>query len=252
MGADGAATLGSMEEPTIRQPTPKLCIIKKSLILGVSGPIGLAQRFAGRIEKLWAEDRSLTGQKPWQAMTTIRGALWEILGPELQVADVAKRALGQGAIRSAYSTSLLAVPVAKKTCLFQFDQQGAPEEATENIPFVSIGSAQKIADPFLAFLRDVFWSEKLPGVGDGVFATVWTLLHAVRTNPGGVAEPIEVGVLRCKDQTFEATILSDEEMDEHRQAVRKAEKHLQTFPASLQEQPEEEPADTPPPEPEKC
>lgn len=50
LGADGAATLGVMGQSTVRQATKKLDILKESVVVGVSGPVGLAQRIRGEIE----------------------------------------------------------------------------------------------------------------------------------------------------------------------------------------------------------
>jgi len=44
VGADSAATLGSFGEQTVKEIATKLYIVKDSLILGLSGPVGLAQR----------------------------------------------------------------------------------------------------------------------------------------------------------------------------------------------------------------
>lgn len=51
--------------------------------------------------------------------------------------------------------AVLALPLMREPCLFQFDQQGAPEEAEDDLPFVSIASGQAIAEPFFTFIRRV-------------------------------------------------------------------------------------------------
>lgn len=45
MGSDGAATLRTMGQSTIIQPTKKLEIISNSIVLGVSGPIGVEDNY---------------------------------------------------------------------------------------------------------------------------------------------------------------------------------------------------------------
>ncbi len=52
LGADGAATLGVMGHQTARQTTKKLTILSESVVVGVSGPVGLAQRVAGEVQLL--------------------------------------------------------------------------------------------------------------------------------------------------------------------------------------------------------
>ena len=48
---------------------------------------------------------------------------------------------------------LVALPIKHETCLFQFAEAGAPEEATRELPFVALGSGQPIADPLPRDLR---------------------------------------------------------------------------------------------------
>lgn len=228
VGADGAATFGTMGQHTIRQSARKLSIISHQIILGVSGPIGLSQRIHWRIEDLYSAG-SLTGKKSTEGMTIIRGAIWPDISGELQAAAVAQQVIGQHAWPSALSSSILALPLDKKFALFQFDQQGGPEEATEDLPFISIGSAQATADPFLAFIRKVFWPTSLPNLEMGIFSTLWTLQHAIETNPGGVADPKQIMVLEKDNKDFKAREMESAELEEHFEAINAAESTLKDF-----------------------
>ena len=121
------------------------------------------------------------------------------------------------------------MPIDKKFALFQFDQQGAPEEATEDLPFISIGSAQATADPFLAFIHKIFWPTLLPTLEMGIFSTVWTLQHAIDTNPGGVADPKQIMILEKQGKDFNARELEVAELAEHLEAITAAESVLRDF-----------------------
>jgi len=243
MGADGAATLGAMGQCTIRQAKKKLDIIKEKVIVGTSGPVGLGQRIRGEIEILW-EKKEFSGskiRKPFDAMTVIRNKMWEHVGPELNAAGIARPALGDIASLDVLCFTLVALPVLGKPCLFQFDQQCAPEEATDDLPFVAIGSGRLIADPFLAFLRRIFWSNNQPTVADGIFATYWTLDHAIRTHPGGVADPKQIVILERKDTDWEARELLDDQLSEHAEAITEAENSLAGFREALRRRGEVKP-----------
>lgn len=236
IGADGAATYGTLGQKTILQPTKKLTLIGNRIIVGVSGAVGLAQRICGVIEEL-ADDQTFSSQnsssprKPYVAMTTVREKLHPHLIQELQISAQAAPAVGQQiAFSSAIALTLLAVPVQGVPCLFQFDQQGAPEAASDDLPFMSIGSGQAIADPFLAFLRRIFWPPGIvPNLGDGIFATLWTLQHAIETNPGGVAKPIQIAVLKNNKAKF----LEETEYAEHYQNIEAAEGALKNYRTSF-------------------
>ena len=226
LGADGAATLGNVSSSTIRQPVKKLNIVGSSAAVGVSGYVGLGQRIIAEIEDLW-QSKELRSKNSSEAMSLLRKRLWEHIGVELQVAGVAQQALGRSALDSAIAHTVVALPCKGKVCLFQFDPQGAPEEATEDLPFIAVGSGQAIADPFLAFLRHIFWSNRLPSLSEGVFATLWTLQHAIQTSPGGVSEPIQIVVVkRGKKSEIEARELGSEELEDHSVAIAHLEDNL--------------------------
>jgi 20S proteasome alpha/beta subunit len=241
MGADGAATFEALGQHTIRQETTKLDILENRVIVGVSGPIGLGQRIKAEIQSLWTDSKlGLGTQKPTEAMKIIREALWQKhIGPELKVAQEAAGAIGQPlALQSALVHTVVCVPLKGIPRLFQFNQQGAPEEATDTLPFVAIGSGQFIADPFLAFLRRIFWRDCLPTVNDGIFTTLWALDHAIQTNPGGVSDPKQVMILEKTqnfsqanptNQMWKARQLQEAEFQEHMVAIKAHEDNIADF-----------------------
>jgi 20S proteasome alpha/beta subunit len=228
LGADGAATLGTMGQNTIRQNVRKLTILSHKIIVGVSGPVGLGQRINGRMGDLYSEGK-LTGTKPVDGMRIIREAIWPDIYGELQAASTAKNLIGPVATLSALCHTVIALPLDKKFALFQFDQQGAPEEATADLPFISIGSGQSTADPFLAFIRKIFWPDSLPNLETGIFSALWTLSHAIEINPGGVAEPIQIMVLERDSKDFKARELAEVDLQEHYEAINGAESALRDF-----------------------
>lgn len=228
MGAGGAATLGVMCQRTILQPMKKLSTIDNKIIFGSSGYVGLSQRFKGEIENLWQE-RKLSDKKPYEAMVKIKEVIWQHAQMELNTANIARQTLGNSTISSAICLTMIALPISRSPCLFQFDQQCSPEEATNDLPFISIGSGQPVADPFLAFLRRVFWKDQAPSIADGIFATLWTLRHTIEINPGGVAEPVQIVVLENKNGDFQTRELLNTELEEHYEAIAAAENSLLNF-----------------------
>ena len=138
--------------------------------------------------------------------------------------------------------SLVALPVNHKPCLMQFDFNGAPELATSHLPFVALGSGQPIADPFLAFLRRLFWPDHEPTVAEGRFAAVWTIDHVRRTNPGGVGGDIQLAILEpVAGKPAIVAVATPDDVQEHLQKVELAESALK---AHVRGAPS---ADTPPP-----
>jgi len=199
----------------------------------------LSQRIGGTINKLW-DDRRLRGAS-FEVMQAIRDGIGPMLRQEMVYATDTAKLIGHPAASSAaISLTVLAIPIQGTLRLYQFGCTGEPEEATANIPFIAIGSGQNLADPFLAFLREIFWKQSQPNTSEGIFATVWSLLHAIRRNTGGVAEPIQL--LTIKQEAGRAVIkeFDDAELQETRQGVTEAETYLSQF---------SRPQPTPPPTP---
>lgn len=248
LAADSAATLGAFGDSTIVQNSAsKLTVLAGRLIVGTSGHLGLGQRIASVVESLW-NNKEFSGVTSVDAMVKLGVAFRQHLFMEAAAAREYAPLVGPGvAARSALSQTLVAMPVSRRLSLFQFDHQGAPEEATEHLPFVSIGNGQRIADPFLAFMRRIFWPPGLPGVREGVFAGVWTLQHAIETHPGGVGGTVCVAVIEAgKQGEWTARHLEDLEVAEHLQAIAVAEGTLRDFRTSLAPGPASMGAPTPP------
>jgi 20S proteasome alpha/beta subunit len=249
LGADGAATYAVMGQSTIRQVIKKkLRLLGTQGIVGVSGPVGIGQRFAGELETIRNQGvpisnsnppkrQTLDKFKPHEAMGVLRQVLWQIIGAEMDIARHMTQTIGNPSpIHSCLSQSLVCLMIGNEPCLIQFDQQGAPELATEDLPFVAIGSGQLIADPFLAFLRRIYWPNRLPDVDEGVFTTIWALHHAIETHPGGVGPPIQIVTFRQEaDKAWRAKEMPEQIWQEHLQFIKSIEGELASVPRKLQE-----------------
>jgi 20S proteasome alpha/beta subunit len=226
MGADGAATFGVMGQQTIRQTTKKLEILEGAIILGTSGFVGLGQRVRDDVQRIWNENK-LAGKNPTEAMRIIREAMLGDIQSELQMASLSRNVVGPNvAAETALCATMMTIPVKKEPCLFHFNHQCSVECVTNTLPFVALGSGQTIADPFLAFIRRIFWPDCLPPLADGIFAALWTLKHAIDTAPGGISGPMQVAILEKNSKAYE---LPKEDEQEHLEAIENAEKHLAAF-----------------------
>jgi 20S proteasome alpha/beta subunit len=230
MGADGAATLSTIiGQGTVQQPVKKIQKLADKMMIGVSGSVGLAQRISGVLGQHQTISK-LSSAKSFQAMQILRQELAPVLVPELKYAKDAMPVLGNAGVQFAVTQTLLAASIEGRVRLYSFGCTGEPEEMTEALPFVAIGSGQNLGDPFLAFLRSVFWKDTPPSIADGVFATYWSLSHAIRRNTGGVADPKQIMTAqRNKDGQVSIRELEPEELEETDQAVKSAELHLSKF-----------------------
>jgi 20S proteasome alpha/beta subunit len=245
LGADGAATLGtSLGVRTVRQSVKKLTKIGECVAIGTSGPVGLGQRFGAALQKLW-DDKKLSGKSPNEVMTILQKEFWQFAELEFRAVQVTGPILGQAALESAISCTIVVMPIAREARLIQFNHQCSPELASHDLPFVAIGSGQPLGDMFLAFLRRIFWKDHRPKVTEGVLATVWALTQAIKTNTGGVSDPIQVMTLEKVNGDWKVEELAEDDLSEHYQAIKDAERTLTDYRTYLNP---EKPG-TPPPEP---
>jgi len=232
IGADSGATLGSTVTGlhTVMQAVTKLAVVGEKAIVGVSGPVGLGQLYVDAVDRIHNDFRNLDAPT---ICRKLRDEFRKDAEIALQMAAMAIRVLGPQAQAGAVTTTLVALAARSGPYLIQFDCECCPEMATDDLPFVSIGSGQLIADPFLAFLKRIFWKERLPSVSEGTFAVVWTLEHAINTAPGGIAGPITLGALTMEGTQAKARLLTEKELREHRQFVGQAENHVRKFREEL-------------------
>lgn len=238
MAADSAATMGSVAGQTAQLRTAKkLTICQGKIVVGISGFLGLGQRLVAAIDQGHKENK-FKGRKE-TAVGAMRDALVKIAEPEWRMSGLVSQAQNhRGANSYATAPMLLALPIEKELVLVQFTETCAPEIATDELPFVALGSGQPLADPFLAYIRRVLWPKSaLPSVADGVFSAMWTLTHTIETNPGGVAGPIQIVVLRNANGAPVATELLDSDLAEHREALDDLDRRIAEWRAGFTNKP---------------
>lgn len=114
--------------------------------------------------------------------------------------------------------------------------------------YVALGSGKQMADPFLRFLTDIF-CPKQPSVREAVFMATWTIDHVIRTNPGGVAGPIRIGVIENGGSGLVARELNPTEVGEQEQAITSAAQALRDWRDLISGQANPNPAAQPPTRP---
>ena len=208
IGADGSVTLSHGNTRTIEQPTKrKMEIVEQKVIVASSGQLGLGQRFHDIVKQF--EKR-----KGFQNKTALA------VGKDLSRAGIED--FQSTALRNYEINSLIAYAVYGKPALCELaGSTGFQPELKEvnNQWFTSTGSGQPIVDPFLGFLRSVFWKTGAPSLREGIFMALWALRHACEVNPGGINEPISISVLEKTGRDYRARYLSEDELQETREHV---------------------------------
>ncbi len=222
LGADSAQTTAGW----LQQSAKKLEIIDGRLIIGSAGHTTVAHQFR------WAIENAITsGSLLTTSLMEATNSLADAMRPVIQRnwADWAflRQHSGQaGTMPDPFTDSLVTLPVGNEAKLLVFDAAPSAFEITHDMTFGSLGSGNIAANPFLGFLRRIWWANRRPDVAEGVLATVWALSHSIEVCAGGVADPKQVITLTRTDETWLARECAQSELDEHHQVIQELEHKL--------------------------
>ena len=198
VAADSASTfVGGSGEHTITHPVRKIDIVAGKVIVAGTGAVGLGQRFHAVVHDLYEKKQLKGGHLDWvKKMAT--GT----------IADFSETHVRQGQFGA-----LVAFANKRSGHLCEFaiaDFQ--PEMKEDKCWYVSMGSGQSLADPYLALMRLTFWRDGPPNLQGGTFAAAWVMRHAIEVAPGLIALPISIAVLSGDG---DARLLEEDELEEH-------------------------------------
>jgi hypothetical protein len=113
VGADSAATLGSGGQTTVKESCSKLEVIKNALVLGVSGPVSLAQKYEQAFQSIPDPDfAALCGRPCADAVSTLSGVLWSHAAPAYQRAGHVTQMTGNRAyLQDAEHSTVMALRI---------------------------------------------------------------------------------------------------------------------------------------------
>lgn len=218
IGADSSATFAAGQMRTIEQPTQKIHIIDGQMIVAATGSVGLSQRLVEIIKQLRSNGK-LKGEPVEIGKAISAAALIDFGSTMPHLASILmNRQLQFGALVASIHKS--------KPYLIEFDPCTFQSEFKDDrIWYVSMGSGQQIADPFLGLMRRVFFRGGLPDLPTGTFVVSWALEHTCDVNPGGIKEPFHIAILK----EGKAAVLAQEDLQEHKEMVKLAYRHLSSF-----------------------
>jgi 20S proteasome alpha/beta subunit len=216
IGSDSCATFVAGQMRTIEQRTvKKVRNIGTDVIIAGTGHVGLGQRFLDVVTK----DR-INGQYPRNNAIDVCREISKKTTTDFSSTQADRNQFG--ALMAFWSKE------GPSLCEFQA-RDFQPELKNDEIWYVSMGSGQPITDPFLGFLRRVFWKDKRPRVKEAIFAVTWALEHTIDLNPGGINGPSQIGVLENKV----ARLLTPDEITAHVANTVGAQDYLAGYPNQL-------------------
>jgi 20S proteasome alpha/beta subunit len=245
VAADRQATHGAMGQQTVGQSVTKVQIIRGEALYATSGHKGLGQQLCAVVERKQPEFKN---QGYASNITKVQEGLRPIVDAGFQTAKHAAGVIGNtSAAGDCICGSLLAASFKDGLKLVEITPQLAVEFMTDDMPFISMGSGKPSADPFLGFLRKVYWPTKLPTIQEGALAAYWTIQHAIDMKVSGVGFSVDVFVLEPKDRAFVARKLDEAEVTEHVEFMKASEEALRGVRDAMTASPAPQtPAETPP------
>lgn len=211
VGADSAATSAAGNISLLKLASEKITIVGGRVIVAGTGQIGLAQRFADLV-------RQAHDNKAFQNSAIDVAKALAAMGCN----DFAST----GANRGSYG-ALVGAPIEDQGQLIEFAVSDfQPELKNGKIHFVSMGSGQMLAEPFMSFVDRTFWKSKTPNVKTALFGVHWALSHTIRCAPGGVGEPICLATLTKEKGGWRAEIVSDEVLQEQAEHMAEIERRI--------------------------
>ncbi len=226
IGCDSARTIDGIVE----QPAEKLKIIGKSIIVAGTGDVGYINRHLNTISDMW--ENELFEPKENETQFDIANRISYLTLSEFYKSNFyVNTNQSQTIINNFNVGSLIAFPYLDKFYLCQIQSQTIqPLIYDSNYWYCSMGSGCLITDPFLGFIREVFWNEnKLPTLIEGIFCVYWALSMAIKINTGGVNGPIHVATLTKSSNGFMAKELSEDELREHHFNIEEAKNALRDW-----------------------
>jgi hypothetical protein len=119
-----------------------------------------------------------------------------------KTAAAAAQILGQAAQADCICGGVLATGFRDGPKVIEITPQIAVEFLTPELSFLSMGSGKATADPFLGFLKNVFWPGRLPTVREGALAAYWTIKLATDLRVTGVGMGIDIFTLEKSDEIW--------------------------------------------------
>ena len=201
IGSDSIATSSAGVVPVMQiESNAKIRVFNNSLIAAATGSVGVTQRLHGHIE------------------AALKGSVFRNLAKTEAAGNISKRLIGD--LQTTFHPihphhgigfgALIAVEIKGEPCLVEYATNNfQPEFKEGKLFYVSMGSGQALADPFLAFVSKVLWKGVEPNVRLGKFGVYWTLLHTITLAPGTVGHPIKIATLENREGRWQASVAED-------------------------------------------
>lgn len=228
ISADRQASHGAMGTVTVGQPVTKITTIGPDLLFGSSGRIGMSQQFEAFLTRMSIENYFRQNDYAI-AIRRVQDHFRPIVEGAFKTATAAAQVIGSQAAQSdCICAGILSAPFKDGLKVIEVSPQIAVEYLTPELSFLSMGSGKLTADPFLGFLKTIFWPNRLPSVREGALAAYWTIKLATELRVVGVGMGIDIFTLENTEGNWSARKLEDDETAEHDSLIASCEDALRS------------------------
>jgi hypothetical protein len=203
IGSDSIATSAAGVVPVMQiESNDKIRIFNEKVIVAATGAVGYTQRLLYHIDRAVNGGGFLTTKKSERPQNICKRFITDLQSSMAPAPP--PHGIGFGAV--------MATEIEGEPCLIEFGPKDFQPEFKENkLFYVSMGSGQPLADPFLAFVSRVLWKNTLPDLRLGRFGAYWALSHTISLAPGTVGPPIRIATLSKVQNVWKAMHIADNE-----------------------------------------
>ena len=226
IGADSKATYALPDgRPTVEQVMDsKIHRVDDKLIYAFAGDMSLGQDVMHSLSKSWEKHKSKSKEN---IKNNLSKAVVEPVKEYAERSQSVALLMRAASVQDPVVTSIVAFVTKDQPALIHYNLAGHPEEITRGLTFVTIGSGQLYADPFVAFVKRVAWKNGQPRtVKQGIVGVLWALQYAGDSSTSGVGGPFSIGVLAKEKGEWKASVLEGERLEIFQGAIRSAERRL--------------------------
>ncbi|MCY4657124.1 MAG: hypothetical protein OXC80_09960 [Gammaproteobacteria bacterium] len=202
----------------VQNYSSKVQTIDNDFIVACTGEIGLSQRFIEVVNRI-------SGMGDFAKLSPLE------IGKFITASTI--NDFNETNVPLDSFAALVAFPFMGRTELLEIQQNNLQPEFKDRANwYTALGSGYEVALPLLGFVRNIFWGDCPPNRQEGIFAAVLVLELAFSMHPYGVAGPIQMATLTQEDNPIKATLLTKEELEEHRVVAENAMEHFRSFSQS--------------------
>lgn len=199
----------------VTEDVKKVHWIGQRFLVALGGFSGQGRRFLEALCSLQIEEAT---QSCFAIQEVIHAAMQPLVASVAIAAKNAREIDGKGGLGHVLAEALIAYLGSEGPCLVHLNPYGQCDRIDDTIYHV-IGDGEKVAAPFLSYIKRHVWGHNRPTIATGIVSVLW-MFHFAHNCAGDFAPPWTVATLqRSEDGEISVEFLSDDVLDAHHRYV---------------------------------